>query len=157
MKKFARPLVVGALSAAVLPFVPAIAAADDVPPPIVEEYDYPGADAIYAQYHIRLLKGDGHILFTDCTASGPLVKVWSRIAERSYFCFRITGESGYLTMDVPDVFAITGDAHELKATVVIKGTATPTDVVKNTYTPVGEGADPQNGFTPLVELRSGRS
>jgi hypothetical protein len=157
VKKFGHLLAAGALSAAVLPFVSGTAAADDVPPPIVEEYDYPGADQIYAQYQIRLLKGDGHILFTDCAASGALVKVWSRIAEHQYFCFRITGESGYLTMDVPDVFAVTGDTHELKATVVIKGTATPTDVIKNTYTPVGEGVNPQNGFTPLVELRSGRS
>ncbi|MGW4401523.1 hypothetical protein ACWEHA_40020 [Amycolatopsis nivea] len=157
MKLSGRVIATAMLSVAVFPFASGIAAADDAPPPIVEDFDYPGADQIYAQYHIRLLKGDGHILFADCASGGTLVKVWSRAAANDFFCFRITGESGYLTMDVPDVYAVTGDQHQLKATVVVKDVATPTDIPKNTYTPVGEGIDPKNGFTPLVELRSGKS
>ncbi|OAP28442.1 hypothetical protein A4R44_00230 [Amycolatopsis sp. M39] len=119
-----RILATAMLFIAVFPFLSGIAAADDAPSPIVEGFDYPGADQIYAQYHLRLLKGDGHILFADCASGGTLVKVWSRAAANDFFRFRITGESGYLTMDVPDVYAVTGDQHRLKATVVVKDVAT---------------------------------
>jgi hypothetical protein len=130
------------------------ATADDTPPPIVEEYDYPGADQIFAEHGIRLLKGDGHILFTDCAAGGNLVEVWSRAGETS-FCFRITANKGYLTLDLAKVYLIKGDDHALKATMIVKGVPTVVDIEKNGWTSVGEGADPQNGPSSLVELNSG--
>jgi hypothetical protein len=132
----------------------ATAAADDTPPPIVEEYDYPGADQIFAEHGIRLLKGDGHILFIDCATSGNRVEVWSRTND-SAFCFRVTADKGHLSLDLAKVYLIKADDHTLKATMVIKGVPKVVDIEKNSWTSVGEGADPQNGPSSLVELNSG--
>ncbi|MFG1644464.1 hypothetical protein ACGFMK_29625 [Amycolatopsis sp. NPDC049252] len=167
MQKILRPLLAGAVLAAVVPVVAspptalatpgsAAAASDDAPPPIVETYDYPGADKIFAERGIRLLKGDGHILFTDCSATANPIQVWSR-TKADPFCFRVTAQQGYLTLDLASVYLIKGDDHALKATLTVKGTATVYDVAKNDLVPVGEGLDPQNGLTPLVELRSAAS
>ncbi|MFC3454246.1 hypothetical protein [Amycolatopsis speibonae] len=127
---------------------------DDQPPPIVEDYTYPGADQIFAQYGIRLLKGNGQILFTQCGSGGNLVEVWSR-TKSNPFCFKISGNKGYLTLDLAAVYLIKGDDHALKATMVIKGSPVVSEIGKNTWTSAGEGADPVNGQSPLVELNSG--
>ncbi|UOX87675.1 hypothetical protein MUY14_39145 [Amycolatopsis sp. FBCC-B4732] len=132
----------------------ATAAADDTPPPIVEDYDYPGADQIFAEHGIRLLKGDGHILFTDCATSGNRIEVWSRTNDAT-FCFHVTANKGYLSLDLAKVYLIKADDHSLKATMLVKGTPKVVDIEKNSWTSVGEGADPQNGPSSLLELNSG--
>lgn len=68
---------------------------------------------------IRLLKGDGHILFTECGGGANLVEVWSR-TKNTPFCFKITAAKGYLSMDLARVYLIKGDDHALKATMKIK-------------------------------------
>ena len=162
MKSILRPLFAGAIVAAIAPIVAsspsaATAAAENSgPPSIVETYSYPGADKIFADHGIRLLKGDGHILFAECSAGGNLVQVWSRTAQNPY-CFRINANQGYLSLNIESVYLIKGDDHALKATLTVKGASAVYDVTKNDLTPVGEGANPQNGFTPLVELRSASS
>jgi len=145
---------VTAASTAAITMTAAPASADDPPPPIVEYFDYPGADQIFAEHGIRLLKGDGHILFTDCAAGQNLVEVWSRASSTS-FCFRVTADKGYLSLDLAKVYLIKADDHALKATMVIKGVPKVVDIEKNSWTSVGEGADPQNGPSSLVELNSG--
>ncbi|WP_143264079.1 hypothetical protein [Amycolatopsis kentuckyensis] len=167
MRKILGSLFAGAVLAVVAPVVASLpsahaeagsasAASDDSLPQIVETYDYPGADKIFAERGIRLLKGDSHILFTDCSAAGNLVQVWSR-TKTNPFCFRVTANQGYLALDLASVYLIKGDDHLLKATLTVKGAATVYDIAKNDLVPVGEGLDPQNGFTPLVELRSASS
>ncbi|WP_370969350.1 hypothetical protein [Amycolatopsis sp. cg9] len=156
MKSVNRPFGALVLTAAALVAGPtaATAAADDTPPPIVEDYDYPGADQIFAEHGIRLLKGDGHILFADCATSGNRVEVWSRTNDAT-FCFRVTANKGYLSLDLAKVYLIKADDHALKATMIVKGVPKVVDIEKNSWTSVGEGADPQNGPSSLVELNSG--
>src|SRR5687768_12641071 len=38
----------------------------DVPPAAVEDGVYPGAAAILEEHNVRVIAGDGHILFADC-------------------------------------------------------------------------------------------
>ena len=163
MKNYARLLVTSTITATALSSLlfagtgaNAATAVDDTPPPIVETYDYPGAEQIFAERGIRLLKGDGHILFADCGSGGNLVEVWSRTAQTP-FCFRITGAQGFLSLSLARVYLIKGDDHVLRATMLIKDAPAIIDVAKNQWTSVGEGADPQNGPSALVELNSGNS
>jgi hypothetical protein len=140
-------------AAALIGTAPA-AFADDGPPPIVEYFDYPGADQIFAEHGIRLLKGDGHILFTDCAAPGSRVEIWSRTSTKS-FCFRITADRGYLSLDLTKVYLIWGDNHELSATMTTNGEAKTVPIAKNQWNSVGEASDPDKNPSTLVELKSG--
>lgn len=159
MKIYSRVLGVGVISTVAFSFLPvaaAGAAAPDDPPPVVEDYDYPGADQIFTQHGIRLLKGDGRILFTECGGGANLVEVWSR-TKNVPFCFKITGAKGYLSMDLARVYLIKGDDHALKATMKIKDAPVVVDIPKNAWTSVGEGANPENGYSSLAEFVSAGS
>ncbi|WP_334270995.1 hypothetical protein [Saccharopolyspora indica] len=120
------------------------------PPPAVEEYDYPGADQIFADRGIRLLKGDGGIVLADCAAEGPVIRVKSITLRDS--CFRVVGASGWLTMEIPRVFAIQGGSHNVAARITSNGKTEAVDISPGEYTPVGEGesSDPAT----LVELHA---
>lgn len=131
------------------------AVADETPPPIEENHDYPLAEAIFQQRGIRLIKGDGHILFTDCVAGADQLKVVSRRwpGAQGEFCFRIRGAKGYLTLEVPEAYLIRGDSHTVAAKVTVDGDTESVTVPKNTWVGVGEGSDPDSGPATVVELR----
>ncbi|MFF3115770.1 ricin-type beta-trefoil lectin domain protein [Kitasatospora sp. NPDC057904] len=134
--------------------VPAVtaSAADAVAPAVVEDYSYPGAAKVLADHNVTLKAGDGHIVLADC-ASGPgLVQLYSRAANPSEVCFRITGSTGYLSLEIPQVYNIRGDDHTIKATLNTAGTVTSVAVNKNDWTPVGEGGT--SGSTTLLELNA---
>ncbi|MGW2253259.1 FG-GAP-like repeat-containing protein [Kitasatospora sp. NPDC001660] len=134
--------------------VPAVtaSAAEAVAPVVVDDYSYPGAAKILADHNITLKAGDGHIMLADC-ASGPgLVELYSRAANPSQVCFKITGRTGYLSLEIPQIYNIKGDDHAIKATLNTAGTVTSVDVNKNAWTPVGEGGT--NGSTTLLELNA---
>ncbi|MFD7905127.1 trypsin-like serine protease [Kitasatospora sp. NPDC059747] len=134
--------------------VPAVtaSAADAVAPAVVEDFSYPGAAKILADHNITLKAGDGHIVLADC-ASGPgLVELYSRSANPSQVCFKITGRTGYLSLEIPQIYNIKGDDHAIKATLNTAGTVTSVDVNKNAWTPVGEGGT--SGSTTLLELNA---
>lgn len=42
----------------------------DVPPPVVEDFSYPGAEQILANRGILLVNGDGHIQLVACGLAG---------------------------------------------------------------------------------------
>ncbi|MGW2253274.1 trypsin-like serine protease [Kitasatospora sp. NPDC001660] len=126
-------------------------AAEAAPPSAVEGFSYPDAAKILADRNITLKTGDGHIVLADC-ASGPgLVQLFSRAANPSEVCFRITGPTGYLALEIPKIYNIKGDDHTIKATVNTDGNAATFDVVKNTWTPIGEGGTTASATT-LLEL-----
>ncbi|MFD0401180.1 trypsin-like serine protease [Kitasatospora sp. NPDC127121] len=126
-------------------------AADAAPPSTVEGFAYPDAAKVYTDRNITLKSGDGHIVLADC-ASGPgLVHVLSRAANPSEVCFRITGPTGYLAVEIPKVYDIRGDDHSVKATLNTAGNVTSFDVPKNVWTPVGESV---GEATTLLELTS---
>ncbi|MFF3114696.1 trypsin-like serine protease [Kitasatospora sp. NPDC057904] len=129
--------------------MPAVAA-DAAPPSAVEGFSYPDAAKVLADRNITLKTGDGHIVLADC-ASGPgLVQLFSRTASPSEVCFKITGPTGYLALEIPQVYNIKGDDHAIKATLNTAGTVSSIDVNKNAWTPVGEGGT--SGSTTLLEL-----
>ncbi|MFJ3794236.1 trypsin-like serine protease [Kitasatospora sp. NPDC090091] len=126
-------------------------AAESAPQLAVEDFAYPGAAKILAERNITLKTGDGHIVLADC-ASGPgLVQLFSRAASPSEVCFRITGPTGYLALEIPKIYNIKGDDHTVKATVSTDGNAATFDVAKNTWTPIGEGGT-ASSTTTLLEL-----
>ena len=128
------------------------AAAADEPPSLVEDYSYPGAAAIKERYKIDLFKGDGNIMLVDCLDRTDVIKVDSR---RGYFCFKVTGPKGYLTMLVPQVPLIQGDDnHNVVATATVGGeTLEPVEIAPGEWENVGVGE--QVGQAALVELRVG--
>ncbi|MFD0277811.1 trypsin-like serine protease [Kitasatospora sp. NPDC127111] len=131
----------------------AASAAEATAPLAVEDFSYPGAAKILAERNITLKSGDGHILLADC-ASGPgLVELFTRAANPSEVCFKITGPTGYLALEIPKVYNIKGDDHTVKATVSTDGNAATFDVAKNVWTPIGEGGA-AGSATTLLELNA---
>ncbi len=127
-------------------------AADDAPPPIVETYDYPGADRIFAERNITLLKGDGHVLLVDCVSGGDLIIVQSYKIKGGDACFRVTGTPGYVTMQIPETYFIKGDSHTAKATLTAKSTTETVAIQPGQWTPVGESM-PNHDPAALLEIR----
>ncbi|MEU1290222.1 trypsin-like serine protease [Kitasatospora sp. NPDC005856] len=134
-------------------FVPAASAAEATPPPVaVEDFIHPGAAKILAERNITLKAGDGHIQLADC-ASGPgLVQLYSRAADPSLVCFRITGPRGYLALQIPQIYNIKGDDHTVTAKINTSGNTTEFQLDKNNWKPVGEGSS--GVWTTLLELNA---
>ncbi|WP_439378089.1 hypothetical protein [Amycolatopsis lexingtonensis] len=134
----------------------ASSAADDTPPPIVEDYSYPGAAKILQDRALTLISGDGHITLADCGPSGLLEVHAYNSADHSpdpgHYCFKVTGSTGYLRLEVPFAYQVKGDNHTVQATIEINGQNSTVPVTKNSWTGIGEGAgtDPST----LLELRA---
>ncbi|MFD4790329.1 hypothetical protein ACFWN1_25390 [Streptomyces sp. NPDC058459] len=130
------------------------AVADEGPGYAVEDFAYPNADKILAEKNIKLKKGNGHILLADCGSEEGLLEVYSRINEK--VCFKVTGTSGYLSLEIPAVFGVKG--NDYASTVdMTAGTEEKTFTVdKNTWTPVGETADEQGRDFMLLEIRTSK-
>lgn len=107
-------------------------AAEDQPS-AVEDYSYPGREKILAEDNVKLVSGDGHIIYADCDQppTGPigLIEVHSTDitvgkGEDGVVCFKVIGSNGFLTLLLPDVFEVYGDGrqpgtgHKGKAEVV---------------------------------------
>lgn len=128
------------------------AVGDEGPGYAIEDFGYPNADRILAEQNITLKRGDGHILLADC-ASGPgLLEVWPR--KKDKVCFRVTGTSGYLTLEIPSVFAVMGNAYSAQVDMTVGSEEKTFDIDKNTWTPVGESADEQGREFMLMEIRT---
>ncbi|MET8996485.1 hypothetical protein [Amycolatopsis sp. Hca4] len=115
---------------------PATQAADDEPPSLVEDYSYPGADRILAEQGFKLITGDGHMLLVDCPST-PGNDGFIRVRRnlKPIACFKVpAGQSGRLTMEIPEVTFIKGDDHTVKATLA--GQSTAIDISKNEWTPI---------------------
>ncbi|GAA1270723.1 hypothetical protein GCM10009665_68790 [Kitasatospora nipponensis] len=125
-------------------------AAEAAQPTVVEDFSYPGAAQVLADRGITLKSGDGHIVLADCASGGNLLQLFSRSATPSEVCFQITGQTGYLSLEIPQIYNIKGDDHTVKATLNTEGTVTSLDVAKNAWNPVGEGSS--TGATTLLEL-----
>ncbi|MEV6879660.1 hypothetical protein [Amycolatopsis sp. NPDC051128] len=165
--------VVAAIAAAtvsiiVVPSGGAASAADEQPS-AVEDYSYPGADAILASDHVQLISGDGHILYKPC----PPMEAPGLIIVRSSdtigslgngrLCFEVTAAAGHLTLKIPNVFAVRGDGttatagHKLKAELTTDaGAHTTVDVDPNNDTEVGIAATPPGDPTTLLQLDASR-
>ncbi|WP_308409419.1 hypothetical protein [Streptomyces pinistramenti] len=122
----------------------------------VEDFSYPGADKIKEEKGITLKRGDGHITLADCSSATGLLEVWSRKDDK--VCFRTTGTSGYLTLEIPSVFVIKGSADHAADVTLTTPEAKPQEVEisKGVWTPVGESTDLQGREHVLVEIRTSK-
>ena len=135
----------------------AAAPADDTPPPIVEDYTYPGAAKILQDRAIKLISGDGHITLVTCGPAGLLELHAYNSADHDrdpgHYCFKLSGPTGYLRLEVPNAYQLLGDnQHTVQATVEINGQTSTVPIAKTGWTGIGEGAgtDPST----LLELRA---
>ncbi len=136
---------------------PAGAGAEDAPPPIEETYEYPGAAQIERDRGLKLIKGDGHILFADCVTGADQIKVESRRwpGTRGHFCFVVKGTKGYVTLEIPEAYVIWSDQnHALNAKITVAAETETVHVPKDDFVGIGEsGNDPNSGPATVLELR----
>ncbi|TJZ57042.1 hypothetical protein FCH28_06110 [Streptomyces piniterrae] len=126
------------------------------PPPAVEDFTYPDADRILKETGLKLIKGDGHILLADCDAS-PDFDVMAEKANHTpvNHCFKVTGKTGHLTLEIPKVNSIWENAgHSARATISTEGKSKTVTLKKNDITPLGQGDLSTGGKeATLLELR----
>ncbi|MFI5828731.1 hypothetical protein ACIA6C_16040 [Streptomyces sp. NPDC051578] len=129
--------------------------ADAAPGYAVEDYSYPNADKILTEKNIVLKRGDGHIVLADCASETGLLEVWGRSQDK--ICFKVTGKSGWLTLEVPAVYAVKGSVDQSAQVDMTVGAEKKSfDVAKNAWTAVGESADPEGRDHMLVEIRTSK-
>ncbi|MGV4923704.1 trypsin-like serine protease [Streptomyces sp. BHT-5-2] len=137
---------------------PMMTVADDQPGYAIEDFTYPDGDKLKEEKGITLKRGDGHITLAECGSSTDLMEVQSRKGKT---CFRITGGSGYLALEIPAVFAVKGSTdHAARLTLTTPDNEKrEVEVPKNDkdeWTPVGESTDPQRREHLLVEISVGQ-
>ncbi|MFE2728157.1 hypothetical protein [Kitasatospora sp. NPDC059327] len=151
-------IVVAAISAALAIGVSTVASADSTPagnsaaPPVIEDFAYPGTSPFPK---LTLLRGDGHIVLADCYTDVQ-IKLFSSLVGGAgpAACFRVTGTSGFLALELPQTFSIWTAGYDVRARLTTEaGVTTTVDVPKNTVQNVAEGLG-QKPAT-LVELRTG--
>ncbi|MFD3944321.1 hypothetical protein [Streptomyces sp. NPDC058579] len=131
------------------------AVAEEGPGYAVEDFGYPNADKILAEKKITLKRGDGHILLADCGSAPDLMEVWTRQDEER-FCFKITGNQGYLALELPAVYSIKGNNYSAEVDMTVGTEEKSFDIRKNAWTPVGESVDPQARDFMLMEIRASK-
>jgi hypothetical protein len=132
----------------------AVAAGDDGPSPLVEDYSYPGAATIESDRHIKLISGDGRImLLADCNSTEPKIKVETFAAgSEGVYCFSVKGNTGVLKVEVPNVYLIFAGDEPLNAKYTEGGVAQEVDIRANGLEGIGAN-DPDAAV--LLELRAG--
>ncbi|MFI2490422.1 hypothetical protein ACH47X_26160 [Promicromonospora kroppenstedtii] len=135
--------------------VPAEVAADELPPFAVEDFDYPGADQILEEQGFLLKRGDGHIVLADCTGDN-LLEVGVRGLSSPYVCFRVTGDEGYLTLELPRAYSVsTNDYATTEITTNEAGVTNEYEFGPNElFRGIGEGAGGAEAM--LLEIRVSR-
>ncbi|MFD7079306.1 hypothetical protein ACFYXV_31170 [Streptomyces sp. NPDC002181] len=130
------------------------AIADEGPGYAIEDFAYPNADKILAEQKIKLKSGDGHILLAECTGAPELMEVFSHKNEK--ICFRVTGDKGYLSLEIPSVFGVKGNNYAAQVEMSAGAEQKSFTVDKNAWTAVGETADDQGRDFMLLEIRTSK-
>ncbi|MEV4436913.1 hypothetical protein [Streptomyces sp. NPDC049555] len=157
MKLLPRLFATGVIvAAAASGYTPAVAA--DAFPNGVEDFEYPQADKIFKDRGIKLKRGDGHVVLATCDSRPGLVEVYARGMQttdtvgQGKFCFRITGTSGYLSLELPSVYGAKGNDYAVRLNMVAANQEKSFDLEKNKWTGVGETNDPQGREFALLEI-----
>ncbi|MBD0695131.1 hypothetical protein [Streptomyces sp. CBMA123] len=134
----------------------ALASADTAPPPAdnsappsaVEDFAYPGASTIS---RVKLLRGDGGVQLGDCSKPSQ-IQLWTRAPGNpdNRICFTAPSTTGFLTLELPDVFAVQTSGRAIRIVLTAAGASTSTDVPKDDLIGVGEGLG--QAPTTAVEL-----
>ncbi|MET7736555.1 hypothetical protein ABZT02_35150 [Streptomyces sp. NPDC005402] len=134
---------------------PAALVAGENPGYAVEDFNYPLADKILAEKNIVLKRGDGHITLADCASGTGLLEIMAR-DKADKICFKVVGDSGWLTLEIPAVYAVKGNDYTTAVDMSVGTEEKSFDIAKNSWTPVGEAADPDGRDHMLVEIRSSK-
>lgn len=124
-------------------------------PSIVEDFSYPEAAQVLAQRGIAIVSGDGHMTLAQCGSIG-LIEVRSTNAtgdndpDPGHFCFKVSGPTGSLTVNIPNAYQVKGDSHTVTATITVKNTTSTVSIDKNGWTGIGVGSGPDPAT--LLEL-----
>ncbi|WP_344390916.1 hypothetical protein [Streptomyces vastus] len=129
--------------------------ADGAPGYAVEDFNYPNADKILAEQNIVLKRGDGHITLADCASGTGFIEVLARRTSGKV-CFKVVGNSGWLTLEIPSVYSMKGNDYTTQVDMTVGAEEKSFDLDKNTWTAVGESADEQGREHMLVEIRSAK-
>ncbi|MFC4511967.1 hypothetical protein [Streptomyces ehimensis] len=160
MRPYSRMLTIGiaATVTAVVGTPAATADASGDQTSTVEYLDYPQADKIFQARGIKLKRGDGHIILVECGSRANLIEVYARgmqkvdpIGEGKY-CFRVTGTSGYLSMEVPRVYGALGNDYNVNLNMATGSETKPFTLNKGVWTAVGKAADEQSREFTLLEI-----
>ncbi|WP_414167315.1 hypothetical protein ACMATS_06990 [Streptoverticillium reticulum] len=160
MRSFSRLLTVGSVMtvAAVAGSADAIAA--DTPPHTVETFQYPQADKIFKERGILLKSGDGHITLVTCDSRPDLIEVSASGMSQldpvgnGRYCFRVTGKSGYLSLQLPRVYGAKGNNYDVNVHMQTDSEDKSFALDKNTWTSVGKTTDPQGRDFSLLEINA---
>ncbi|MER7730176.1 hypothetical protein ABTX80_04775 [Streptomyces erythrochromogenes] len=128
--------------------------ADEGPGYAVEDFSYPNADKILAEQKIKLKSGNGHILLAECTGAPELMEVFPRQNEK--VCFRVTGDVGYLSLEIPSVFGVKGNDYAAQVEMSTGAEQKTFTIDKNAWTAVGHTADEQGRDFMLLEIRTSK-
>ncbi|MFD7290518.1 hypothetical protein [Streptomyces sp. NPDC059863] len=129
--------------------------ADGAPGYAVEDFNYPNADKILAEQNIVLKRGDGHITLVDCASGTGFIEVLAR-RHSGKVCFKVVGNSGWLTLEIPAVYSMKGNDYTTEVDMTAGTEKRSFDLDKNTWTAVGESDDEQGREHMLVEIRSAK-
>ncbi|GGP54731.1 hypothetical protein [Streptomyces abikoensis] len=158
MRLFSRALTTGAIAATMALTGTVSAAAAEIPPTGVEDFDYPQADKIYQERGIKLLRGDGHITLVECDSRPDLITIhaWGLKEKKGggKFCFRLTGKEGRLTLDLPRTYGANakGSSFSVRLNMITGSEEKHWDLSKENWTPVGDTADDQQRDFTLLEI-----
>ncbi|MFI6763664.1 hypothetical protein ACIBF5_31520 [Micromonospora sp. NPDC050417] len=132
-------------------------------PSLVEDFTHPGADQILAQHGLKVFKGDGHIVFvgsrgfeTDQQCARDEIQVEKTLDVEPYgvwYCFKSTGPSGYLALEVPGTFGIRGGDRPITAKANLPEGERTYSVPAYTPVAIRPGTGPETPQAVLVELR----
>ncbi|MFK8844128.1 hypothetical protein [Streptomyces sp. Ac-502] len=126
------------------------AGSSEQPPLAIEDFSYPGADRILKEKNLKLKHGDGHIVLAECDSSPNLLRFIAR--DRADFCFKVSGDSGYLALEVPAVGGVQSHDYKAKVNMTVGTEKKSFDVPKNSWKGIGENADPAGREHTLLEI-----
>ncbi|MFD5416346.1 hypothetical protein [Streptomyces nojiriensis] len=148
--------VAGSLAAVAKPAPVAQAASATEMPYAVENFEYPKvqADEAFAARGIKLKSGDGNIMYVDCAVGGNLLEVYSSTDRTDTFCFSVSGNGGYLNLELPAVYSVKGNDYKVRVDMTVDNTEVSFDVKQNSWTSVGKLVDPAKRDHALVSIRA---
>ncbi|QES58596.1 hypothetical protein DEJ51_00460 [Streptomyces venezuelae] len=132
---------------------PQAVAAGELPGFAVEDFRYPNADGVLQEKGIVLKRGDGHVTLADCGSASGLLQIMRRPEDAVPVCFKVTGDSGFLTLEIPSVYGVKGNDYDTTVDMTVGSEKKSFTVTPNQWTPVGETTDPTGREFMLVEIR----
>lgn len=123
---------------------------------VVADHAQSDAANIEAVQGVELGRSAGRAVPAACDASAGRITVLtvedSSVHRDGAHCFRVTGKTGFLTLELSRVFTLEAAGHSFGADLTANGTTRTVAVDKDGFEPVGEGT--VGGARPvLVEIR----